>query len=279
MLSNKKYILFGMVILILLSVAGGIWYCHSHQKEKPELTSSETRQQTEPTPKETTAKSSDGIVIFLHSGGFVVEKNDYHEMFGAAIGQELGFDYVVPDYPINTTYEETLYFMEEIYKNAREQYDKMWLIGCSAGANLAVASILKYSDTYGMPDQLILMSPWLDTSMENPDIVCVSDFDNEFYESLAEWGQNYNGGDRETIYASPLKAKKAQLKKFPKTVMFVGEKDILRFDAVKFSKKLETAGVDCTYVTAPEKNHGEIFAEFAGNMQIPEIMKPYIVLD
>lgn len=279
MLSNKKYLLFGILILVLMSAAGGVWYYHEMAKKEGRISSAQNAQQKEHASEEMTTEKAEGIVIFLHSGGFVVEKNNYHELFGAAVGKELGFDYVVPDYPVNTTYEETLYYMEEIYKNAREQYDKMWLIGCSAGANLSVASMLKYGDTYGMPDKLILMSPWLDTSMENPDIVCVSDFDKEFYESLVQWGQNYNGGDNETMYASPLKAKKAQLKKFPETIMFVGEIDILRFDAEKFSEKLKAAGVDCTYVTAQGKNHGEIFTEFAGNLQIPEIMKPYISLE
>ncbi len=276
MSSNKKYILSGIIIFILVSIGAGCGYYHYLHRENQKLDSQKIKTQLEETPGEITTQKADGIVIFLHSGGFVVEKNEYHEAFGAAIGQQLGFDYVVPDYPVNTTYKETLSYMEEIYKNAREQYDKVWFIGCSAGANLAVASMLKYGDTYGMPDKLILMSPWLDTSMGNENIECVSDFDKEFYASLVTWGENYNGGDKKTIYASPLKAKKSQLKNFPETIMFEGELDILRFDAEKFSQKLEEAGVNCTYVTAKGKNHGEVFAEFAGNMQIPEIMKPYI---
>lgn len=224
---------------------------------------------TESFPQE---QSKNGCVIFLHSGGFVVEKNEYHEQFGKAIGERLGYDYLVPDYPINQSYEETLAYMEPIYAETMKKYDDVLLIGCSAGANLAVSSMICYGKEYGMPKGLILMSPWLDTSMENEEITCVSDFDHEFFSSLVEWGEQYNKGDTNTVLASPVKAEIEQLKHFPNTVLVVGDEDILRFDAQKFQSKLEEAGVKVTYLTAEGKNHGEVFAEYASTYVIPDIM-------
>lgn len=217
-------------------------------------------------------QESYGCVIFLHSGGFVIEKNEYHEQFGKALGEILGYDYLVPDYPINTTYKETLAYMEEIYKQTMKKYDKVIVVGCSAGANLAVSSMIDYGEEYGMPSGLILMSPWLDTTMENEQIVCVSDFDTEFFNSLVEWGSQYNGGDTDSELASPIKASKEQLQHFPKTVMLVGDQDILRFDAQKFQEQLTEAGCDVTYLTAEGKNHGEVFAEYASTYVMPQIM-------
>lgn len=242
-----------------------------HQNSKAH-SEPETKEQKEQKEQEEEVQKSGGCVIFLHSGGFVVEKNDYHEQFGAALGEALGYDYLVPDYPINTTYAETLAFMEPIYKEVMQKYDKVLFVGCSAGANLLVASILDFGESYGMPKGVILMSPWLDTSMENQEITCESDFDREFYASLIEWGEQYNGGDTQSPLASPVKAAKEQLKDFPKTVMVVGEQDILRFDAQKFQLNLTEAGVEVTYLTAEGKNHGEVFAEYASTYVIPDIM-------
>lgn len=222
--------------------------------------------------KESTAQKASGCVIFLHSGGFVLEKNEYHEQFGAALGEVLGYDYLVPDYPINQTYEETLSYMKQIYKETMKEYDDVIIVGCSAGANLSISSIIKFGETYGMPKGLILMSPWLDTTMENEEITCVSDFDQEFFDSLVKWGSQYNGGDTESALASPVKASKEQLEDFPKTVMVVGDQDILRFDAEKFQENLTEAGVEVTYLTAEGKNHGEVFAEYASTYVMPEIM-------
>lgn len=212
-----------------------------------------------------------GCVIFLHSGGFVLEKNDFHEQFGKAMADSLNYDYIVPDYPINQTYQETIAYMEDIYEQAMT-YDNVLMVGCSAGANLAVSSMLSYGEEYGMPSGLILMSPWLDTAMTNEEIQCVSEFDQEFFDSLVEWGSQYNDGEVENELASPVNASKEQLKVFPKTVMIVGTEDILRYDAKKFYESLTDAGVDVVYWDAEGKNHGEVFAEYASTYVMPEIM-------
>lgn len=263
-----------VVFVLLLAVVLGIY----QNNKVDSKTESGKEEQADSIPKELETQKSKGCVIFLHSGGFVLEKNEYHEQFGAALGETLGYDYLVPDYPINTTYTETLSFMEQIYQETIEKYDEVILVGCSAGANLTVASMLEFGETYGMPDGVILMSPWLDTTMTNEEITCVSDFDREFYDSLVEWGSQYNGGDTESPLASPVKATTEQLAKFPKTVMVAGDKDILRFDAQEFQKNLAEAGVEVIYLTAEGKNHGEVFTEYASTYEMPEIMSEAIEL-
>lgn len=268
MLSHKNMTKAIMAVIIFVMAAGFIVYQVSRETRESQA----GKQESAVGWNKSGEQESSGCVIFLHSGGFVIEKNEYHEQFGKALGEALGYDYLVPDYPINTTYKETLAYMEEIYKETIKKYDTVIMVGCSAGANLAVSSMINYGEEYGMPSGLILMSPWLDTTMENEEIVCVSDFDTEFFDSLVEWGSQYNGGDTDSELASPIKASKEQLKQFPKTVMIVGDQDILRFDAQKFQDNLTEAGCDVTYLTAEGKNHGEVFAEYASTYVMPEIM-------
>lgn len=276
MLSHKNRIkIIGAIVVVFVVLAAflGIYQssrANLNKESGTQGTSGNTGKEND--FKETEAQKAEGCVIFLHSGGFVIEKNEYHEQFGAALGEVLGYDYLVPDYPINQTYEETLSYMEQIYKETMEEYEDVIIVGCSAGANLSVASVLDFGETYGMPKGLILMSPWLDTTMENEEIVCASDFDREFFDSLTAWGSQYHGGDTESVLASPVKASKEQLEDFPKTVMVVGDQDILRFDAEKFHENLTEAGVEVTYLTAEGKNHGEVFAEYASTYVMPEIM-------
>ena len=268
MLSHKNRTKVITAVIVVFLAAGFLVYAVG--KESKESQAGQ-KQFTEAGNTSAETETS-GCVIFLHSGGFVIEKNEYHEQFGKALGEALGYDYLVPDYPINQSYKETLAYMEEIYKETLEKYDKVIIVGCSAGANLAAASMISFGEEYGMPSGLILMSPWLDTTMENEEIVCVSDFDTEFFDSLVEWGNQYNGGDTDSELASPIKASKEQLQDFPDTVMVVGDQDILRFDAQKFYNELEEAGVTVTYLTAEGKNHGEVFAEYASTYVMPEIM-------
>lgn len=272
MLSHKNSVKIVGAVVVVIILFGAILGIYQNSKAGAKDKSG-TQQQTYNTDQKSEKERADGCVIFLHSGGFVIEKNDYHEQFGAALGEALGYDYLVPDYPVNKTYAETLAYMEQIYKDTMDQYDKVLFVGCSAGANLAVSSMIDFGEVYGMPDGVILMSPWLDTSMENEEITCVSDFDREFFDSLVKWGSQYNGGDTEIPLASPIKATKEQLADFPKTVMVVGDQDILRFDAQKFQTNLTKADVEVTYLVAEGKNHGEVFAEYASTYEMPEIMK------
>lgn len=273
MLSHRgilKRIICMIAVVMVLALAVCVYWARGKQHQIPWI--GQAQNNLDVSAAFPQGEGKNGCVIFLHSGGFVIEKNEYHEQFGKALGEQLGYDYLVPDYPINQSYEETLTYMKKIYKETMKKYDNVLMVGCSAGANLAVSSMISYGEEYGMPDGLILMSPWLDTSMENKDIACISDFDKEFFASLVEWGQQYNGGDTKTPLASPVKASKEQLKHFPKTVMVVGNQDILRFDAQKFQKVLEEAGITVTYLNAEGKNHGEVFAEYASTYVMPQIM-------
>lgn len=269
--NNKKTVIIIVVaILVCLSLAVLIWgFGIWEMISKVDMTGREDNMKTQINMLGT--EKSEGCVIFLHSGGFVLKKNDFHEQFGRAMAEELNYDYVVPDYPINQTYKETIESMEYIYKKA-QKYDKVLMIGCSAGANLAVSTMISYGDKYGMPSGLILLSPWMDTAMTNEEIQCVSDFDKEFYEGLIEWGAQYNGGETDNALASPVNATREQLKDFPKTVMIVGTEDILRYDAKIFYENLEEAGVDVFYWDAEGRNHGQVFADYASTYVMPEIM-------
>lgn len=289
MSSHKKRTGIVTTVLLLLVVVAGVFFIRGHEAAG-KITSSlqkkeggtgkvtpvqeNTSQSTNTTAQnqENTSKKK-GCVIFLHSGGFVVEKNEYHERFGEALGEALGYDYLVPDYPINKDYKETVAYMESIYQQAMKDYDEVVMVGCSAGANLAVATALAYGETYGVPKAFILMSPWLDTTMENEEIQCVTSFDKEFYQNLIQWGKQYYGEDSDSELANPIKAEKEQLANLPQTVMIVGTEDILRYDAKVFYQELKDAGVPVTYLDAQDKNHGEVFAEYASTYVMPDIMK------
>lgn len=276
MLSHKKMIGLAAGFLVSFLVTAGIVFGIHSMAERSAGSSHKVQKPMETTQDDMVQKlgtGGKGCVIFLHSGGFVVGKNDYHQRFGQALGETLGYDYLVPDYPINESYHETLEYMGTIYEQITSEYDSVIFVGCSAGANLAVATTLAYGDTYGMPQGFILMSPWLDTTMENEKIQCVSDFDKEFYKNLVEWGQQYNQGEVDSELASPIKATQEQLERFPKTVLVVGTEDILRYDAQDFHQELIEAGVSSTYLKAEGKNHGEVFAEYAASYLMPEIME------
>lgn len=293
MSSHKKIVGVVITIILLLVVIAGVFLIPGHraagkippsvQKEEREISKETPTQEkeTQQRAQTTVAEHKDpskkkGCVIFLHSGGFVVEKNEYHERFGAALGEALGYDYLVPDYPINKEYKETVAYMEPIYQQAMEEYNDVVIVGCSAGANLALATALAYGENYGMPKAFILMSPWLDTTLGNEEIQCVTSFDKEFYQNLIQWGKQYYGEDADSELASPIKAGKDQLAKLPQTVMVVGTQDILRYDAKLFYQELEDANVPVTYLDAEDKNHGEVFAEYASTYVMPEIMQQAI---
>ena len=71
------------------------------------------------------------------------------------------------------TYKEAFYLIVPVYKKYAEENPskKLIVMGDSAGGGLSLALTEQFKESgIRMPDELILLSPWVDISMENPDI-------------------------------------------------------------------------------------------------------------
>ena len=180
------------------------------------------------------------VILYLHGGSYVGELEKYHWNFFKDLIDDTSSTIIVPDYPLapEHTYVEVFKFMEPLYKEIIDKIDKRTefiIMGDSAGAGLALALYQRNGKLKNrLPDKTILISPWLDVRMENPEIDKIKDpVLNKMLLKLS--GQKYAGKNGMKSYmVNPVLGPTNKLKNI---YIFSGTKDMLNPDAKKFAQK------------------------------------------
>jgi len=200
-------------------------------------------------------ENSEYLVIYLHGGIYVNEIRLPHILFCDKLAKKINGSVFAPVYPLapNHTYEESYKIVEKLYDYLLTMDKPVIIMGDSAGGGFS-AAFCEYLATNDMPQpkNLILISPWVDVSMSgNYDEV---EFDPMLgVDGLREMGKAWAGElDSKDYKISPLFG---EVKKLPKTTLFVGTHEILYPDIVKFHDKLKDNGVDAELIVGKEMTH------------------------
>lgn len=208
-----------------------------------------------------------GVFIFIHGGGFAFGSVNTHKVAVAHFCKMTGMTGYIPEYrlspehPYPTPLDDCFAAYLDICK--RHSDEPVYLMGDSAGGNLAAALVLRLKEKgKRLPDKLVLMSAWLDVSSESESIVKNRDEDSLFDgEDLLHYGRNYTGSaDPTHPELSPLRG---DVSGFPPTLIQVAENELLFFDSKRFAEKLEAAGVPMALSAWPELFHSwQLFPDF-----------------
>lgn len=189
------------------------------------------------------------VIMYLHGGAYVAEiGGDHWNMVGRLI-EDTGSTIVLPDYPLapKYTYKDVFKMMEPLYKEVEEKVgaNNLILMGDSAGGGMSLALVEKIStqNNYEIPSKTILISPWLDVRLNNPQISKVQKNDKELNkESLKLAGIAYAGEDGIDNYlVNPVDGDISKLKN---VTIFTGTYDILNPDAHILEDKAKQQGID-----------------------------------
>ena len=190
-------------------------------------------------------------VFYLHGGGYVHQITAYHWHFLGRLAKELQCTITVPLYPLapEHTYKDTFSFVVPIYEKvlASSGAGNTIIMGDSAGGGLAFALIqLLKKKGISLPKQTILISPWLDLTLKNPEIDEIDLIDPFLAKPGAiAAGQMYAGGtDPHHYLLSPLYGDVTDL---GRVAMFMGTHDILVADARRLVKKMKAQDSPITY--------------------------------
>ena len=202
---------------------------------------------------------SNTIVIYLHGGGYISTAFSAHAWLLDHLARRTGADVVMPLYPLTPhhTWQEAHRLVLDLYRRtvAENPGKRIILMGDSAGGGLAAVislSLAEAGDT--QPDELVLISPWVDITNANPDIADYVDADPLMVpEPLAEIGRSWAGDTPLTDWhLSPIYGDLSGLKK---VTTFVGTREIFLPDNALFHAKLLEAGVDSTLHVGEGLNH------------------------
>lgn len=204
-------------------------------------------------PKKTTPKKT---IVFLHGGAYVHNVFRPHWQFVKTICLENNIRILVVDYPLlpNHTADDALKFMENLLVSGIVISEEYFLMGDSAGGGLALtlAQQLK-KNNFKAPSSLILLAPWLDVSLTNPEIQPMAKKDVTLsVNPLRKLGELWSKGDLNSPNASPIYGNLAEL---PTVFTFVGTHDILFPDCELLHQKLTVLNMDNHLFLYPKLPH------------------------
>ena len=180
-------------------------------------------------------------IIYLHGGAYVQQPLLPHWTFLDRLAKKTRAEIIVPLYPKAPlhTYSETFGMLTRLYRlllDVCNACDTVFM-GDSAGGGLALAFAQSCKETgLVQPKRLILLSPWLDVSMEHPGIEALEEKDPMLQrEYLITAGKAWAGSQDTHYYkVSPTYGPCAHL--CPVT-LFVGTHEIFYADALTFAER------------------------------------------
>ena len=201
---------------------------------------------------------SRSVVFYIHGGAYFMDFTRSHWRFLATLVKEADVQVIAPAYRLVpfATYREAFGLIVPLYREFCQAHPdkKIILMGDSAGGGLSLALAEQFkAEGLRLPDELILLSPWIDVSMENEQI--------KEYESVDPF-----------LTAAPLRFCAAQwigdldvhdwrvspicgdLKGLRHVTVFVGTDEILYPDITKFFGLLD-ADPSNELIVGEEMNH------------------------
>lgn len=201
--------------------------------------------------------NTDKAIIYLHGGCYVSEASVFHYKFVDRIVVDGNVDVYFPLYPLvpNNTYKETYELLVDLYNKLIDCYKEVIFMGDSAGGGLALAFVEYLNEkSMPMPSKLILISPWVDISMSNVNLLKYEDMDPMLsIFGLKESGKLWAGDlDVKDYKVSPIYG---NLSNIPKTLLFVGTREVFYPDIVLLHEKLIENNIDSELIVGKNMNH------------------------
>ncbi len=185
------------------------------------------------------------VIFYCHGGSYVHDFSYFHWRFLRKLMDRTGAAVVAPAYrlaPYGTWREAFELILPAYIRFAREHPSrKLILMGDSAGGGLAAALALELMERKErMPDELILLSPWMDVTISDPDIEAFLAADPWLTPAHRACGRWWAGTtDVRDPCVSPAYGPVEGLRR---VTVFAGTREILNPDSVKLFARLDPAG-------------------------------------
>ncbi len=222
----------------------------------------------------TPAHPSGDYVVAIHGGAFIFPPSIFHWLDYTVMAYQTGATIEVPIYPLlqqggtaGTVVPEMAGLIS--MEIAQHGAPHVSVVGDSAGGNLALAAVeymVKQGDP--VPASMVLLSPWLDVAMTNPNIAFVHDPLLPVGPGQ-QIGKEWAGGLPEDNYlVSPLYG---SLKGLPPTYVYSGSLESLAPDVLVLQQEAAVQGAPISFVLATGEIHDWILLTPDGFQYLPQI--------
>jgi triacylglycerol lipase len=230
----------------------------------------------------TPAHPSGHYVVALPGGDYSLEPSFFHWLDYTLMANQTGATIEVPFYPLVQQGGTAGVVVPEIagflsMEIAQHGAPNVSLTGDSSGGNLALATVeYMVANNETVPASMVLVSPWLDVTMTNPNIALVHDplVNSPLIGGLIggnepNVGPEWAGNLPENNYlVSPLYG---SLKGLPPTSVYAGSLDSLTPDAIVLQQEAATQGAPISFVFANGECHDWVYLTPDGFKLLPQI--------
>ena len=195
--------------------------------------------------------ASEKHIIYLHGGAYVNSFAPQHWDFMSKLVDRLSCTITAPNYPhapehnVHDVFALILPLYNELANSAGSSNITIMGDSSGGGISLALAQRLR-EDGHDQPGHLVLLSPWLDATLSNPEI---AEFD-KIDPFLGVAGLKYGGEvyardvDPKSYLVSPVYG---SLRGLAPVTLFIGTRDILYPDCRKLRDQAAAEGVRLDY--------------------------------
>lgn len=217
-------------------------------------------------------------ILYLHGGAYVQSFVKQHWKFLSFLVRFTRCTITAPDYPLapKSNYHDAFDMVMALYKEviAESGSKNTILMGDSAGGGFALALAQNLiRNKIDQPRKIILLSPWLDITLNNPEINDIDRLDPFLsVRGLRKAGLAFAGtSDPDNAMLSPING---PLEGLSPISMFMGSKEILVPDARKLAMLAREEGVSINYHEYKDMVHVWMLLNFRESKQAKkEIIK------
>jgi len=198
----------------------------------------------------------EGVVLYLHGGGYTCGDADYATGFGTTLAVQTGARVfctayrLAPENPFPAALDDAI----ESYRYLIEKgYTRITVCGESAGGGLCYSLCVKLKELgLPMPCGIIAISPWTDLTLSGESYKINRTIDPSMSEQVLNFFADSYTTDRKNPLVSPIFASLTEL---PPSLIFVGADEIMLSDSELLHQRLLENNCKSRLVVAKERWH------------------------
>ena len=207
-----------------------------------------------------------GVLLYLHGGGYCCGGINYSKGYGALLAVKSGTKVfapayrLAPEHPFPAALEDALESYQYLLQKGYTAKNIV-LAGESAGGGLCYALCLKLKEmNLPLPAGIVAISPWTDMTASGPSYEANREIDPTLtMEVIEEYADAYTT-DRQNPFVSPALG---DLSDLPPSLIFVGGEEILLSDSQLLHQQLQHYGCKSRLFMKQDRWHGYIFYDLA----------------
>ncbi len=204
-------------------------------------------------------QEGEGVLIYLHGGGYSIGSIETHRDFIARLCREVGvrafaIDYrLAPEHRFPAQLEDAVEGYRYLLAAGHDP-SRILVAGESAGGGLTLSLLVRLRELgVPLPTAAAVISPWVDLENTGSTVDENAPYDYLSRRVLETYARRFVASDqRRDPLASPLHA---DLSGLPPLLVHAGAAEVLADDAVRLAARAEQAGVEVEFALYPEMIH------------------------